>query len=102
MRKSRFTEEQIVEVLKRHPAGTSAHNLCRKLKKLPAETMLNASTLKEMSGKIRTPGAVRIRLKESASQRQRVRTGVATARKRARTPRDCVSVPRTVPAGLWM
>ena len=84
--KSRFTEEQIIKVLKEHAAGLSAGELCRKygisdatfykwrsryggmevsdarklkaledenrkLKKLLAETMLDASTLKEMLGK---------------------------------------------------
>ncbi len=30
MRKSRFTEEQIIKVLKEHAAGVSAGKLCRK------------------------------------------------------------------------
>ena len=86
MRKSRFTEEQIIKVLKEHAAGLPAGDVCRKhgisdatfykwrsryggmelsdarrlkaledenrrLKKLLAESMLDASTLKEMLGK---------------------------------------------------
>lgn len=86
MRKSRFTEEQIIKALKEHVAGLSAADVCRKhgisdatfykwrsrfggmeisdarklkaledenrkLKKLLAETMLDASTLKEMLAK---------------------------------------------------
>src|ERR1019366_8974416 len=83
MRKSIFTEEQIIKVLKEHAAGLSAGELCRKygvsdatfykwrsryggmeisdarklkaledenrkLKKLLAETVLDAATLREM------------------------------------------------------
>ena len=86
MRKSRFTEEQVIKVLKGHAAGLSASEVCRKygisdatfykwrsryggmevsdarrlkaledenrrLKKLLAESMLDALTLKEMLGK---------------------------------------------------
>jgi putative transposase len=86
MRKSRFTDEQIIKALKEHAAGLSAADVCRKhgisdatfykwrsrfggmeisdarklkaleeenrkLKKLLAETMLDASTLKEMLAK---------------------------------------------------
>ena len=86
MKRSRFTQEQIVGVLKEHQAGATAADLCRKhgisdatfykwrsryggmeisdarklkaleeenrkLKKLLAESMLDASTLKEMLGK---------------------------------------------------
>ena len=86
MRKSRFTEEQIIKALKEHAAGMSAADVCRKhgisdatfykwrsrfggmeisdarklkaledenrkLKKLLAETILDASTLKEMLAK---------------------------------------------------
>jgi putative transposase len=77
MRKSRFTEEQIIKVLKQRAARMSAGDLCRKhgisdatfykwrsryggmevklralenrkLKKLPTESILNGSTPKEM------------------------------------------------------
>jgi putative transposase len=86
MRRSRFTEEQIIGILKQHQAGLGAKELCRKhgisdatfykwrskyggmdvsdakklkaledenrkLKKLLAETVLDASTLKEMLAK---------------------------------------------------
>jgi putative transposase len=86
MRKSRFTEEQIIKALKEHAAGVSVDELCRKhgisnatfykwrsryggmeisdarklkvledenrrLKKLLADTMLDAATLKEMLAK---------------------------------------------------
>jgi putative transposase len=87
MKKSRFTEERIIGILKEHHAGLSAADLCRKhgisdatfykwrsqyggmevsqtrklkaleeeenakLKKLLAESMMDASTLREMLGK---------------------------------------------------
>ena len=86
MKKARFTEEQIIGILREHEAGAATADVCRKhgvssatfynwkakygglevseakrlrsledenrrLKKLLAETMLDASTLKEMLGK---------------------------------------------------
>jgi len=86
MKRSRYTEEQIIGILKQHQAGLGAKELCRKhgisdatfykwrskyggmevsdarklraleeenrkLKKLLAETLLDAATLKEMLGK---------------------------------------------------
>jgi putative transposase len=86
MKRSRYTEEQIIGILKQHQAGVAAKELCRKhgisdatfynwrskyggmevsdarrlkaleeenrkLKKLLAETVLDAATLKEMLGK---------------------------------------------------
>jgi putative transposase len=86
MKKSRYSEEQIIGILKQHQAGLGAKELCRKygisdatfykwrsryggmevsdakrlkaledenrrLKKLLAETALDAATLKEMLGK---------------------------------------------------
>jgi len=86
MKKSRYTEEQIIGILKQHQAGLGAKELCRKhgisdatfykwrsryggmevsdakrlkaledenrrLKKLLAETALDAATLKEMLAK---------------------------------------------------
>jgi putative transposase len=86
MRRSRFSEEQIIKALKEHAAGLSAADLCRKygisdatfykwrskyggmdisdarklkaledenrkLKKLLAESVLDAATLREMLGK---------------------------------------------------
>ncbi len=86
MKRSRYTEEQIIGILKQHQAGLGAKDLCRKhgisdatfykwrskyggmevsdarklraledenrkLKKLLAETVPDAATLKEMLGK---------------------------------------------------
>ena len=86
MKRSRYSEEQIIGILKQHQAGLGAKDLCRKhgisdatfykwrskyggmevsdarklkaleeenrkLKKLLAETVLDAATLKEMLGK---------------------------------------------------
>jgi putative transposase len=86
MKRSRFSEEQIIGILNEHQAGISAGDLCRKhgisdatfytwrkkyggmevsdakrlkaleeenakLKKLLAEQMMDASTLREMLGK---------------------------------------------------
>jgi len=86
MKRSRYSEEQIIGILKQHQAGLGAKELCRKhgisdatfykwrskyggmdvsdarklkaledenrkLKKLLAETLLDATTLKEMLGK---------------------------------------------------
>ena len=86
MKRSRYTEEQIIGILKQHQAGLGAKDLCRKhgisdatfykwrskyggmevsdarrlkaledenrkLKKLLAETVLDAATMKEMLGK---------------------------------------------------
>lgn len=86
MKRSRYSEEQIIGILKEHQAGLSAQNLCRKrgisdatfykwrakyggmdisdakklkaledenrrLKRLLAETALDAATLKEMLAK---------------------------------------------------
>lgn len=86
MKRSRFTEEQIIGILKQHQAGFGAKDLCRKhgisdatfykwrskyggmdvsdakklkaleeenrkLKKLLAETVLDAATLKELLAK---------------------------------------------------
>jgi putative transposase len=86
MKRSRYSEEQVIGILKEHQAGLSAQNLCRKhgisdatfykwrakyggmeisdakklkaledenrrLKKLLAESVMDAATLKEMLGK---------------------------------------------------
>ena len=86
MKRSRYTEEQIIGILKEHQAGLSAQSLCRKhgvsdatfykwrakyggmdisdakklkaledenrrLKKLLAESVMDAATLKEMLAK---------------------------------------------------
>jgi putative transposase len=94
MRKSRFSDEQIIGILKEHQAGLGAAELCRKhgisdatfykwrsrfggmevsdakrlraleeengkLKRLLADAMLDVSTLREMLGKLLTPGSRR-------------------------------------------
>jgi putative transposase len=51
MRKSRFSDEQIIGILKEHQAGLSAAEVCGKLKRLLADAMLDVSTLREMLGK---------------------------------------------------
>jgi putative transposase len=86
MKRSRFSDEQIIGIRKQHQSGLSAADLCRKygisdatfytwrnsyggmevskvkrlkapeqenarLKKLPAESMMDVSTLREMVGK---------------------------------------------------
>lgn len=73
MKRSRFSEEQIIGILKQHQAGLGAKELCRKhgisdatfykwrskyggmevsdAKKLLAEQMMDVSTLQEMLGK---------------------------------------------------
>ena len=73
MRKSRFSDEAIIGILKEHQAGRSAAELCRKhgisdatfykwrsrfggmevsdAKRLLADAMLDVSTLREMLGK---------------------------------------------------
>ena len=96
MKRSRYTEEQIIGILKQHQAGLGAKDLCRKhgisdatfykwrskyggmdvsdarklkaleeenckLKKLRAETALDAATLKEMlAKKLLTPRVRRL------------------------------------------
>ena len=58
MKRSRFTQEQVIGVLKEHQAGAAVADLCRKLedenarlKKLLVESMLDVSTLRDLLAK---------------------------------------------------
>jgi hypothetical protein len=46
MRKSRFTEEQIIAALKEHGAGTPAKELCRRLGAFPLFQLRSALLVK--------------------------------------------------------
>ena len=48
MKRNRFTEEQIIGILKEHEAGVSVADLCRKH---GADAMLDNAALKDLLGK---------------------------------------------------
>ena len=65
MRKSRFTEEQIVAALKEHEAGASAKELCRRLG-IATETLYN---WKRKYGGMGVSEARRLRMLEEENSR---------------------------------
>ena len=65
MRKSRFTEEQIVAALKEHEAGASTKELCRRLG-IATETLYN---WKRKYGGMGVSEARRLRLLEEENSR---------------------------------
>ena len=65
MRKSRFTEEQIVAALKEHEAGASTKELCRRLG-IATETLYN---WKRKYGGVGVSEARRLRMLEEENSR---------------------------------
>jgi putative transposase len=65
MRRSRFTEEQIIAALKEHEAGTSAKELCRRLG-IATETLYN---WKRKYGGLQVSDARRLRQLEEENSR---------------------------------
>ena len=65
MRKSRFTEEQIIAALKEHAAGTPAKELCRRLG-VGAETLYRG---KDKYGGLEVSEARRLRTLEDENRR---------------------------------
>ena len=65
MRRSRFTEEQIVAALKEHEAGASTKELCRRLG-IATETLYN---WKRKYGGMEVSDAKRLRMLEDENRR---------------------------------